>query len=145
MIQTSVLNRPFEMTLGLDKRLRRRVLVAQLNSINPSKPIPGTYLRTHPARREGFIYAPRLRVHFAAHDQAVSGRRHRFMQAPVRALPQIPEQDLVWRMHFMFGAIVTRRAKRIGSALRYRHREMRNWFSWPQPTDPYLGEWQCLR
>jgi AcrR family transcriptional regulator len=29
----------------------------------------------------------------------------RFKRALMRALPQIPEQDLVWRMHFMFGAM----------------------------------------
>jgi AcrR family transcriptional regulator len=29
----------------------------------------------------------------------------RFKQALVHALPQIPEPDLVWRMHFMFGAM----------------------------------------
>jgi AcrR family transcriptional regulator len=29
----------------------------------------------------------------------------RFKQALMRALPQISEQDLVWRMHFMFGAM----------------------------------------
>jgi AcrR family transcriptional regulator len=29
----------------------------------------------------------------------------RFKRALVRALPQVPEPDLVWRMHFMFGAM----------------------------------------
>jgi AcrR family transcriptional regulator len=29
----------------------------------------------------------------------------RFKQALVRALPQIPDQELTWRMHFMFGAL----------------------------------------
>ena len=29
----------------------------------------------------------------------------RFKQALVRALPQVPEPELVWRMHFMFGAM----------------------------------------
>jgi len=29
----------------------------------------------------------------------------RFKQALARALPALPEQDLVWRMHFMFGAM----------------------------------------
>lgn len=29
----------------------------------------------------------------------------RFKEALVRALPQIPDQELTWRMHFMFGAL----------------------------------------
>jgi AcrR family transcriptional regulator len=29
----------------------------------------------------------------------------RFKEALVRALPHLPEQELVWRMHFMFGAM----------------------------------------
>ncbi len=29
----------------------------------------------------------------------------RFKEALVRALPDIPDQDLTWRMHFMFGAL----------------------------------------
>lgn len=29
----------------------------------------------------------------------------RFKQALVRALPEVPDQELTWRMHFMFGAL----------------------------------------
>ncbi len=29
----------------------------------------------------------------------------RFKEALVRALPQVPDQELTWRMHFMFGAL----------------------------------------
>ena len=29
----------------------------------------------------------------------------RFKSALVRALPEVPEAELVWRMHFMFGAM----------------------------------------
>ena len=29
----------------------------------------------------------------------------RFKQALVRALPHVPEPEIVWRMHFMFGAM----------------------------------------
>lgn len=29
----------------------------------------------------------------------------RFKDALVRALPEVPEQELIWRMHFMFGAL----------------------------------------
>ena len=29
----------------------------------------------------------------------------RFKEALVRALPEVPDQELTWRMHFMFGAL----------------------------------------
>ena len=29
----------------------------------------------------------------------------RFKEALMRALPEVPEQELTWRMHFMFGAL----------------------------------------
>lgn len=84
--------------------------MAQLNSINPSN-------RFQAHIRERFLRAAEDlsmdRGFASASLHMIKQYREaglRFMQAPVRALPQIPERDLVWRMHFMFGAIVTRRA-----------------------------------
>ena len=52
----------------------------------------------------------RARAHIADREHAGHARfagagRHRHVVAFERALPQMPREELVWRMHFMFGTL----------------------------------------